>query len=314
MTTRDTIERSHGRWREILPALGMPSAITTGKHIACPMCGGTDRFRFTDRTKAGDYFCSMCGAGKGMQLLMRFHGWDFKRTADEVDRIIGNLPPPSVEFSTMPAANPGACRRVYGASQPVEEGDPVARYLRSRGLTGAFSKALRYSPELRHKPSGTVQRGMLAVFCDEDGKPATIHRTFLTEAGRKASVDPVRMFMPGTVPNGGAIRLATAAGEMGVAEGIETALAASQMYGMPVWATTSSTLLEQWKPPLIARHITIFADNDLNFVGQCSAYTLAKQLVLEARRDKIERSVRVWVPDNPDSDWNDLIEKKMEMA
>jgi putative DNA primase/helicase len=148
---------------------------------------------------------------------------------------------------------------------------------------------------------------MLALFSDASGKPATIHRTYLTGTGSKASVDPVRMFMPGKVPAGGAIRLYDAAEMMGIAEGIETALSAALMMGIPTWATTSANLLEQWKPPEIAKHVTIFADNDLNYVGQCAGYALAKRLIFEAHRDSIERTVMVMVSPRAGTDWNDQI-------
>src|SRR5439155_22198569 len=74
-----TIERAKGRWPGILAALGIPANALTGKHGPCPMCGGKDRFRFSDNDGSGDYICSQCGAGYGMRLLEKFHGWDFKR-------------------------------------------------------------------------------------------------------------------------------------------------------------------------------------------------------------------------------------------
>jgi phage/plasmid primase-like uncharacterized protein len=50
--TISTKERAHGRWREILPALGIDGRFLTGKNCPCPMCGGRDRFRLIDsRTK-----------------------------------------------------------------------------------------------------------------------------------------------------------------------------------------------------------------------------------------------------------------------
>jgi putative DNA primase/helicase len=212
MIREKTTIAAHGRWREILPALGIPTDFLTGKKQPCLFCGGIDRARFDDRNHDGGYFCNQCGPGNGIKLLMQFHGWDYARAAQEVDKIIGNLPPRGPEFHTTQAANPGACRRMYAASCPVEDGDPVGRYLINRGLAPLqWPRTLRYIEELRHKPSGTVQHGMLAVFSDAHGKPATIHRTFLTGDGCKADVDPVRMFMPGNMPVGGAIRLRDAA-------------------------------------------------------------------------------------------------------
>ena len=51
-----TIDRARGRWREILPQLGIEAGFLKGKHCPCPSCGGTDRFRFDNRRQDGDYF------------------------------------------------------------------------------------------------------------------------------------------------------------------------------------------------------------------------------------------------------------------
>jgi Zinc-binding domain of primase-helicase len=91
-----TSETAHGRWREILPVLGVPIAALNGKHQACPACGGKDRFRFDDRHGDGDYLCNQCGAGKGISLLMKVNGWSYADAAKRVDELIGKVPPKAV--------------------------------------------------------------------------------------------------------------------------------------------------------------------------------------------------------------------------
>jgi putative DNA primase/helicase len=302
--TRDTIDAAQGRWREILPALGVPVKVLNGKHQACPSCGGTDRFRFTDVRGHGDYFCSQCGAGKGLKLLTLMNGWGFTRAMAEVDAIIGNLPPPMTKANWSPP--PEALRRLYMGSRPITEGDPVARYLAGRGIDvmALAPKSLRFHPGMKHRAGGRWP-GMLAVYSNFDGKATTVHRTFLTDEGRKADLDPVRMFWPVAIPAGGAIRLSPAAETMGVAEGIETALAAWQRFGHPVWATTSEVLLQKWKPPAEARHVIVYGDNDLNSVGQHAAYALSRRLIHEAAKDKVDLQVEVRVPDKAGTDWAD---------
>jgi putative DNA primase/helicase len=88
---------------------------------------------------------------------------------------------------------------------------------------------------------------------------------------------------------------------MGVAEGIETALSASIMYGVPVWACINKTILAKWEPPKIARRILIFADNDANFSGQAKAYHLANRLTVQHKLD-----VEVLIPPEIGEDWNDV--------
>ena len=301
----DTVDAAHGRWREILPALGVPLKVLNGKHQPCPSCGGKDRFRFTDVRGHGDYFCSQCGSGKGLQLLCLLNGWDFKRAMTEVDGIIGNLPPPKPRREWVPA--PAALRALYQASQPIEEGDPVARYLAGRGIDyrAVSPKALRFAPELRHGRSDARHPAMIAVFSDPSGKAGTIHRTYLTADGRKADLDPVRKFMPGNIPVGGAIRLGPDGRTLGVAEGIETALVAARRFGHPVWATTSEVLLQKWLPSPEAKRVIVYGDNDVNFVGQRAAYILAARLVHDAIKDKIDLQVEVRLPRQAGLDWAD---------
>ena len=62
---------ARGRWPNLFPELGVPVALLNGKHQACPMCGGKDRFRFTDHGGTGAYICNQCGNGSGVDLVMK---------------------------------------------------------------------------------------------------------------------------------------------------------------------------------------------------------------------------------------------------
>ena len=64
-------DRALGRWRGILPALGVPAKALSNRHGPCPMCGGKDRFRFDDKGGRGTWICSKCGAGDGIELVKR---------------------------------------------------------------------------------------------------------------------------------------------------------------------------------------------------------------------------------------------------
>ena len=298
-----TFEAAHGRWREILPALGIPPQILDGNDRPCPLCGGKDRFRFDDKHGDGDYFCRGCKPGKGIKLLQGFHGWDFARAAREVDQIIGNLPPSRQRTKAPPEDMCG----LYHQSLPVAADNEVGSYLANRCIPGPYPKALRYVPAMMHWPTRTKHPGMLAVFYDVNGKATTMQRTYLTEDGRKADVERPRVNMHGrTLPSGGAIRLGPIAETMGIAEGVETALSAFVLFGVPVWATTSAVLLERWQPPPEVKRVVVYSDADFNFVGQAAAYKLAARLVFEAKRDKIEREVGVMVPPLG-KDWNDVL-------
>ncbi|NEX21508.1 hypothetical protein G3480_14520 [Thiorhodococcus mannitoliphagus] len=77
---------------------------------------------------------------------------------------------------------------------------------------------------------------------------------------------------------GCAIRLAEARSELGIAEGIETALAVQMMTGTPIWAAGSATLLETFDPPTPIEKLTIWADRDQSGRGEKAAQRLKERL------------------------------------
>jgi phage/plasmid primase-like uncharacterized protein len=102
-----------GRWRELLPRLGVDKKFLTGRNGPCPACGGRDRFRFHDRTKNGDYYCNQCGAGKGLGLVMKVNGWDARTAVKAIRELIGGAPYP---VSQMDKAHRAA--RAFFDAQP----------------------------------------------------------------------------------------------------------------------------------------------------------------------------------------------------
>ncbi len=299
MSERPT-ETARGRWRGILPALGVPATFLTGKHQPCPMCGGKDRARFSDKDGRGTYVCSQCGAGDGYHLLMKFNGWDFPTAVRRVDEIVGDVP-----INLKPAVNPFASRRamneLWMRSNRIGADDPVDLYLTKRGLSQR-PPCLRTVISLSYKDEvSTLHPGMLAMVRAPDGKPSILHRTYLTADGRKAAVGCPRRMMPGTIDKGSAVRLCEPAEEMGIAEGIETAMSAALIHGVKCWAALNEGMLRAWIPPLECKRVVVFGDNDANFVGQAAAFDLAKRLV----RDGL--SVEVMIPPAIGQDFNDVL-------
>ena len=91
----------------------------------------------------------------------------------------------------------------------------------------------------------------------------------------KRPTEPRRL-MPGIIAKGAAIRLGPAGDVLGIAEGIETALSVTALFGVPCWAAVSAAMLAAWQPPPEAKRIIVFGDNDPNYAGQSAAYALAR--------------------------------------
>lgn len=297
--SQSTAERAVGRWRGILPALEIPAGVLSGKNQPCPFngCGGKDRFRFTDHEKKGMWVCNVCGKGGGIDLLMKFHGWDFKTAAAKVDAILGQIEPPK-EREWTDSDKHASMERLWRSAKPVHPRDPVGRYLINRVGITTFPEALRTALGVKHREGGT-HPCMLALLTTPDGKPAMVHRTYLTEDGQKAALEPVKMFMPGRVVPGSAVRLGPVCDMLACAEGVEDALSVTKLTGIPCWASTGTRLMEQFNPPEGVKKLIIFGNFDHNFAGQASAYTLAHRI-----HDKIEIDVRFPAQSG---DWNDLL-------
>ena len=72
----DEVKRAaHGRWPGVLTAFGIPAGMLVNRHGPCPLCGGTDRFRFDDRTKLKSL--SICVI-RGIRKELVFNRWQCK--------------------------------------------------------------------------------------------------------------------------------------------------------------------------------------------------------------------------------------------
>jgi putative DNA primase/helicase len=294
-------DRARGRWSGILPALGIAETFLTGKHGPCPLCGGKDRWRWDNLEGRGTWICSKCGAGDGIALVMERNGWEFSEAAKQIEAVIGSVTadPPKRERSDRDKRD--AMNKLWRVSKTVETGDPVGRYLFRRvGLT-RFPSCLRTAYDLRYQSDyPSFHPAMIAIVTGPDGALSTLHRTYLTNDGRKAPVTEPRRLMPGIVAKGAAIRLGPAGEVLGIAEGIETALSVTALFGVPCWAAVSAAMLGAWQPPPEAKRIIAFGDNDPNYAGQSAAYALARRL----RSD--ERVIEVQIPAEVGVDWNNV--------
>jgi len=277
----EVAEKTRGRWRAILPAMGVSDKFLTGRHTACPMCGGRDRFRFDDKDGRGTFFCTNCGAGDGFRLVELMSGRGFKDIVRDVERAAGVADYVAPRSGPDPEEVLSRMRRMWADSVPATETDWWA----SRGLTPPDSPDIKYNPSMR---------AVLSLLRDTSGKVANMHRTYLNPKRR--------LFMPLGIPAGSAVRACNyGGGPIGIAEGIETAIAASVIHSVPVWAALNADNMSKWVPPSEASEIIVFADNDASFAGMAAGGALAKRLVAA------KKSVSVLFPPRVGHDWNDVL-------
>lgn len=302
-------ETASGQWKAILMTLGVPEASFKKTGGPCPVCGGKDRWSFMPGNNPnGVSNCRQCGEGRtGFNLVRDMTGWDFATAAKEIESICGKAgrtaPVPQPEPEDDKAAQErqrAAKNRLWQASRQVVKGDPVDAYLTGRGVDQAG-----YSADLRFCPSAWYARGrrlqaMVAMVRDANGKPVNLHRTFLSN-GKRLDAQDARRPMEGGVPPGSAIRLSPPDISLGIAEGIETAFAASDRFGLPVWSAMNAGRLAAWTPPPGTEEVAIFPDHDINGVGQGAAEKLAERL------RGMGLVVSTHLPPRPDTDWADYV-------
>ncbi|HEX5264496.1 MAG TPA: toprim domain-containing protein [Phenylobacterium sp.] len=188
------------------------------------------------------------------------------------------------------------------------EGRPVGgslseRHARLRAISRPLPAALRHHaalPLAAYRGQGTARPAMLAAIRDAQGELCGVEATYLAADGTRA-----RMALPrktlGRAPSGCAVRLDPAAAHMLVAEGVFTALSASERFGLPAWALLSVGNLRAWSPPTGVRRVTIAAD--VGAAGEAGA------AVLSGRLRRLGLVVTVRAPPAPALDWNDAAKR-----
>jgi putative DNA primase/helicase len=201
--------------------------------------------------------------------------------------------------------NRGAAARLWAAAHPIAR-SPAAAYLSGRGLATQVSD-LRYHPRA---PYGRCHRvifrpALLAAVRDGSGLVA-VHRTFLDPRSASLADLPHPKRALGRL-GAGAVRLREPQrGLLGWAEGIENAIAATQLTGIPCWATLGTERFARVALPPSVERLILFLDND---AGGRRAEKLAREAHAGA-----PVAIEVRYPRRPGDDWNDVLLARGEGA
>jgi putative DNA primase/helicase len=282
----------HDRWPEVLERAGMDSSFFSGRHGPCPFCQGADRYRWSKKY-GGVWICNFCTAGRykgGFEMLMRHMAYStFAEAANHVRdhfRAGGQAPVKLRNARATSRANDldqhkrnlERMREIWSKCEPIMSNDPVDLYLQRRvpGLD-FVPDMVRFHPNLdywappAHDGGKPVLLGrfpaMVAKAFDAEGRFVQLHKTYLTPEGNKADVPVVKKTERGIGINGFAVPIAPIKGDtLGVAEGIETALAASMFRGIPVWPCLNGPSMAAFSVPSklleTVQRVVIFADHD----------------------------------------------------
>ncbi|EGI4466661.1 toprim domain-containing protein [Escherichia coli] len=274
MTVSDAAKAARGHWPRILPALGLN--VVKNRHMPCPVCGGTDRFRFDDQEGRGTWLCNQCGAGDGMDLVKKALRINLTEAAARVNSLTGNLPP-------VDAA----------AVAPADAGDNEA----AREAAAALAQQLVSSAREAAGNSYLSRKGWPEQSCLTLTKPQKIAITTYRPGdmvvplhdmnGQLVNVQLINAEGVKRTPKGGQVKEAchvlasgTPAKRIWLTEGYATGLTVHNLTGDEVWVALSSSNLPSLAGLAREKHATlpllIAADRDLNGDGQRKAQKAAE--------------------------------------
>jgi len=293
----DTVKAAAGFWPQLLPALGI-SIHASGRHGACPVCGGKDRFRFDNQDGRGTWHCNQCGAGDGLNLVEKALDVSTKEAAIKIADMLGALPPISKALvNTVDKAvahSEAAARAQKLLAAAVSRTDNA--YLLSKGLHS--TEGLTLATGLRCGGISFAAGDLLVPLTNETGNVVNIQ--LISAAGDKR-----------TLPDGqvkGAYHLA---GEpdsktLWLTEGYATGLTVQRLTGQPVYVALSANNLPALAAQLRKTNpdalMLIAADRDDNGTGQLKAEEAAKACNGKAA-----------LPPET-GDWNDVWQTKGDIA
>jgi phage/plasmid primase-like uncharacterized protein len=270
---------------------------------ACPACAYAEAFAVTDGKHGAIWWCASCG------------------DRDAIAQALGS-PQKAAGAGVLPKdardtqARLERAERLLRGCEPAAQSSIACRYFNARRIGHLADCAdIRFRLDCPH-PTSTTERpvrlpAVVAAVRDIDAKLCGVHRTYLRRDGSgKADVEPQKASL-GPI-RGGTVRLSPLehvleAGELVLAEGIETAAAASLLLGLPVWAAANAGNLARGVVlPASVCKVTIAADRDPpDHQGRCAGQDAARDAWFRFRREG--RSFRIAMPDEGRGDFADIL-------
>ncbi|WP_230578778.1 primase-like DNA-binding domain-containing protein [Xenorhabdus bovienii] len=282
-------------WQSLLPACGV-DVPAKGKHGACPICGGTDRFHFIDDNHHGDWHCRQCDQpnhGDGLDLVARAKGITVLTAAKQVADVLA-MPLPEPIFKPV--------KEQPLTVKPIAERIAVLVAKSIRGESQYLVKKGLHCPNQRLLQDGSLL--LVTQTLSDTNTGAQI----ITPNGEKRLVS-------GTQKKGSFIPVSEITGTPDtiiITEGYATALTVSQLHnGVVLAAIDESNLLnvaelvrKQWSES----KIILAADNDWHAQGERDKNGKFKKNVGKIAAEKVAKAINGWVtlpPTGHKADWDD---------
>jgi DNA primase len=291
----------------------------------------TPSFTVSDRKKF--YHCFGCGVhGDALAFVMARQRLDFRGAVELLEsenglthlQVARPVPPPPKVRQREDVKKAEAVARLWNTARPLSAGDPVDRYLRGRclvppgdwleGATGAagWPDSLRYSPECWHGIEKKLLPAMIAAMRKPDGSLAAVHRTYLRITGvgvTKAGTESDKRMLGD--PLGAWILLGPIGDRMLGGEGIETSLAAMQLFKRSGLAFASRAGMAKTDLPFECSDFIYAADRNRTHPDRARSRVGEAAAAAGAQAFGVGRKVAIKIPALPGDglgDFNDLLQ------
>ncbi|MEQ1969343.1 toprim domain-containing protein [Xenorhabdus nematophila] len=280
-------------WENLLLACGIDIP-AKGKHGACPVCGGTDRFHFIDDHHHGNWHCRQCDApnfGDGLDLVAKTNRISIFEAAKIVADVLALSLPESKPAKTTTHIPKLIAERITALVATAVTGE--SQYLVKKGLHCSNQRLLKDGSLLlvTQTLDGTIT-GAQTI------KPNGEKR-LVSGSQKKGSFIPITEInrTPDTII---------------ITEGYATALTVSQLHkGVVLAAIDESNLLivaEQVREQFPNSRIIIAADNDWHEPEERDKNGRLKKNIGKVAAEKTAKAINGWVtlpPTELKSDWDD---------
>lgn len=273
----DVRSKANGYWPSILERLAIPTNRGEGP---CPACGGKTRYRFDNKDNRGTYFCSHCGAGTGLDLVMKVNQCGAREAAELVAEAMAlPMPEPKPAREKPQTDIAGKVAALAAKASPGQ-----SAYLASKGIQCPFPM---------------LSDGSLLLVLKNDAGATT--------GAQVIKPDGSKRLVAGTVKKGsfGVVNSVELTETVIIAEGLATALSVQQFRpdATIIAAIDAGNLLpvaQVMRQRYPNAQIIIAADNDIKpgepNTGKGAAEKAAKAV-----------SGRVALPQSEEkADWNDF--------
>jgi hypothetical protein len=267
-----------------------------------------------------DHFhCFVCGAhGDAIDWLREREGLSFAEAVEQLAIWSGPTSDPQ-ERTNDDAQKLVWAHQIWDQAQSIANTLAIqyladVRKIDVNALPAEADAVLRFHPRCPFG-HGIMHPCLVALYRDvETDVFAGIRRIALTPktlAGGK----PVERLTLGPWPTPRAIKLYPATTRLFLGEGLETTLAAATRMRTPLgepmrpaWAAGSASNIRRFPVLPEVERLVLLVDHDANKIGEAAAKDCHE------RRKAAGRETTRFMPDEPDSDFNDLVKAKLEAA